>query len=201
MLFKRGWKTLKGDLQETTFKPASKAQIAEWTAWLSSPEAKVAHNALLAEKAMAKDMWKSHKFSVLQMERHLDSMWPMQKAEYKLGTMYMAYTTYADEQNNLLLEYNSVKKNSKFDCGKVDEAYNALINHINTHGQLIEEIPKHDHKNVSNGSNTPTKVGRRAARRVRNEIGEEIARVYTRAELRALARGDEASVVPTEGNA
>lgn len=149
------------------FKPASREQIAEWTAWLSSPEAAAASERLALEKKAALRAWGDYKFVPCRMEKHLDGMWPEELPKYTTGPMWTAYVHYGKEQHGLLGFYESVKKEIKTDedYDTAEKAYKTLLAHVNTHGQLIREMPGHAHKKPVKTVAAATHVGRRAARR------------------------------------
>lgn len=152
------------------FKPASREQIAEWAAWLSSPEAAAAHERLALKKKEALKTWGDYMFVPGKMEDLLESMLSGEKEKYKQGPMWVSYVHFGKEQKTLQESYDSVKKNIKTDedYDKAEKAYKALLAHVNTHGQLIREMPKHSHKKAVKTSVAATHVGRRAERRARN---------------------------------
>lgn len=182
-------------MEETTkcFKPASSAQIAEWTAWLASSEALAAAETLSVTESQGKSNWDNHKFNTDDIQRHIKSMWPKEQALFMMGPMYLAYMTFLSEQRAAIKDYADKAKNIKTmeDYEKVDEAYKAIVAHINQHGEM-HEIPTKTHKKPTE-SNASNKMGRRAARRARNESEKsEAAKVqYSRADLRALVRAHE----------
>lgn len=149
------------------FKPASPEQMAEWMAWLSSPAATAAHERLALEKKAALNSWGSYKFDLLRMEKHLDGMWPEEQKKYMIGPMWTAYMHFGNGQQELLKSYDSVKKNIKTDeeYDVAEEAYKTLLQHVNTHGQLISEMPSHEHKRPVKTSVAPPGKGRRTKRR------------------------------------
>jgi hypothetical protein len=165
----RGFARFEPQVVDTTgFKPASREQIAEWAAWLSSPEAAAAHERLALEKKAALNAWGDYKFDPLRMEKHLAGMWPEELPKFTNGPMWTAYVHYGEGQKTLQKSYDSVKKEIKTDedYDKAEKAYKTLLTHVNTHGQLIREMPKHEHKRPVQTSVAPTHVGRRAARRL-----------------------------------
>lgn len=164
------------------FKPATAAQIAEWSSWLeswmSNPEICAAWERAAQEKKyeniekvyrlrIARRAWTNHKFDVFRMEWLLDGMWPEERKEFMAGPKMEAYVHFGRMQRWLLLFYDSVKENIKTDedYDKAEEAYKALLHHVNTHGQLIREMPGREHKKPVKAVAAPTHVGRRAARR------------------------------------
>jgi hypothetical protein len=188
MLEERGFARFEPEVEEISagkapvsreFKPASREQIAELAAWLSSPEAaaaaerlalekKAAHERLALEKKAALEAWGGYKFDPCRMEKLLDGMWPEELTEFTNGPMWTAYVHFGKEQKTLQESYDSVKKNIKTDedYDVAEKAYKALQSHVNTHGQLIREMPSHEHKKPVKTSIAPTHVGRRAARRL-----------------------------------
>lgn len=169
------------------FKPASQAQIDGWIEDLKkmkefyeTPEGKAAWETRVKEEAAEKvrrakhieDAIKSQetvKFDVLEREKWLNErVWPDELQEYMQNSpTWIAYMHYGKEQNTLLASYLSLKDNIKTneDYDKAEKAYKALLNHINQHGDLIRDIPKHSHKKPVKTVAAPTHVGRRAARR------------------------------------
>jgi hypothetical protein len=128
------------------FIPATPQQIAGWASWLSTPEA--AHAAELLNFAESSPAYKTHRFDVVAVERHVDNLFPEEKANFLIGPMWLAYQLYMREQHELKKAYDSVKKNIKTDEAyeTAEEAYKTLLQHINTHGQLIRELPEYEHK-------------------------------------------------------
>lgn len=125
------------------FRPATQEQIEDWASWLSTPEA--ASAAELLHFAANSPAYETYKFKVAAMEEHLDNLFPEDKANFLIGPMWLSYQHYMKEQYELKKVYDSVK------ADEVEEAYKAILQHINVHGQLIREIP-----------NAPTKMkGRR----------------------------------------
>lgn len=158
------------------FRPASRAQIDGWIEDLKkmkefyeTPEGK-------AEQARREkhieDAIKTHKnvkFDLVSMEKWLNErVWPEQRPEFMSSNpTWIAYVHYGKEQNTLLSDYNSLKDTDE-DYDKAEKAYQALLRHIGTHGDLIRAIPKKSHKQSVKTSAVPTHVGRRAARHARN---------------------------------
>jgi hypothetical protein len=156
-------------VNDAGFRPASRSQIAEWTAWLSSAEAAATFERSALKKAAALKDWGDYKFDPLRMEKFLDNyVWPKEHPEYMSGPMWTAYMHFGKEQRELLKSYNLVKKNIRTneDYNRAEEAHKALQSHVDKHGQLIREVPGCEHKKPVKTSVAPQHVGRRAARRV-----------------------------------
>jgi hypothetical protein len=161
-------------LKPTAFKAASKSQIEEWASWGSSPTAVEAEKGLATER----NKYKNHKFISADMEKELAACWPNQRLLLLNTVKWNLYEKYTNEQKMLLKNYDNT-----------EIAHKKLIEHINAHGQLIEEVPTYENKKLGQASNFPKKLGRRAARHAREEIPVE--KTYTRAELRDIVRASE----------
>lgn len=131
---------------DTGFRPATQEQLDEWTSWLATPDARSA--ATLVHFEENAPLYNTYKFDVAAMERHADNLWPEQKSNFLLSSMWLAYQLYMKEQHELKKAYDAVKKNIKTDEAyeKAEDAYKTLIQHINMHGQLIRELPEYEHK-------------------------------------------------------
>jgi hypothetical protein len=132
----------------TTFKPATTQQLNDWSSWLSSPEAVAAEQRVAALEGVARKMWGTRKFVRSSMESHAAGLWPHERAEFMVGPLWVAYTTFKDEQRALLRAYTSCKTRVKTDADydAAEDAYTTLLKHMNTHGELLPEPVKHDHK-------------------------------------------------------
>jgi len=197
-------KTLKRDARvrlnletDPNFKPASAAQIAAWSKWLSSPEAAKAaeHNA-----AFLKDIGKhlkdtKKKFDPIWVEREIDCLPGSKKTAYLYSYEHLMYLECARRQQRALEDYT--EKANDIDSAKeyedADKAYTELSENIKQHGQLCETPRKIHKKPGEEAPDAPRKPGRRAARKARNESekSEAAKKQYSRAELRALVRADE----------
>lgn len=185
------------------FKPASSAQIAEWKSWLDSPEATAAADRISATENQGKewiDNWNRResvkiKFNPVEMERRINEMWPDQRARFMIGPTYLAYMAYAKEQKSAKDDYvtKATNINTMADYDKAEHAYKTLLDHINRYGEIYETPKKIHKKPTESGPDAPKKVGRRAARKARNESekSEAATKQYSRAELRALVRAHE----------
>jgi len=194
-LFKKSKQRFEPSVSTGEFKPASREQIAEWTAWLSSREAKAAEQRLASMEEAAINKFGETKWDPVKMEHDLLRYVPKKDHDIHVVTdlAWTAYRFYGNEQIGLLKNYKkSSKVNTKEDYDKAEKAYKALSNHVNKHGQIIEEMPKHIHKMPKDIQHAAPKMGRRASRKAKRELAAstETGRVYSRAELRALARGD-----------
>lgn len=144
-LKKRGYARFEPPADDAGFIPASQAQIDAWTRWLSTPDAAAAVEFVhCMEQAPT---YSNYKFDVVAMEKHADNLWPGHKEDFLLSSMWLAYQLYMREQHELKKAYDSVKKNIKA-YEAAEEAYKALLQHISVHGQLIREMPKHEHKKL-----------------------------------------------------
>ncbi len=175
------------EVDMTGFKPASREQIAEWQAWLSSSGAAEAHEELIKTTEAAMRAWKDYKFDPVAMEHHVGGMWPAEQAKYKLGPMWTAYDNYGKEQYKLLKAYNAIKDTkSEKEFDKAENAYNGLMKHIREHGDivLLKDMTK-QHKQPSKAELTAApKLGRRAARKLRN-VSESSSGSISRADVMA----------------
>lgn len=177
------------------FKPASPAQIAEWATWLASPEAASAAQRNSEVEKQGKRDWKNHKFDPVTMERHIHGMWPHERSRFMTGPMYLAYKAFAEEQRIAKEDYvakaASIKTMEDYD--KAEQAYKKLLDHVKDHGEIYK-LPKKTHKKPDEAApEGPKHVGRRAARKARNESEKSEAgkKQYSRAELRTLVRAHE----------
>lgn len=169
------------------FKPASAAQIAEWTAWLSTPEAAKAHNKVVEMTETAMATWNNHKFNPVAMEHGLAGMWPAEKNKYMRSPMWVAYENYGKEQYELLNAYNKILTNgikTKEDYIKADKLYKDLAAHINKHGRIITGALEKKHKLPEEKSTEAPKKGRRAMRAERN-ASDSSSSTVSRQEARA----------------
>lgn len=169
------------------FKPASRAQIAEWRSWLSSSDASNAEENLKSTTKAALSAWADHKFDPVAMELHISGLWPADQKKLTESPMWTAYITYAKEQYELLKAYNTLK-DAKADeeLENAEAAYTSLVKHIGAHGNIILlKDMNRQHKQVSKEAPTEApKLGRRAARKLRN-ISESSSGSITRLDLRA----------------
>lgn len=170
MMEERGYARFEPRPIDAGFRPATKEQIEEWASWLSTPEAAAAAERVDSLEASAVAAYNNYKFSVKDMEMYVNNMYPDSKSTFLSGRMWLAYTFYAKEQRELLNAYDSATINIKTDeaYDKAEKAHKALLQHVNTHGQLIRELPKHEHKKFVPAS-APPKKGRRAKRAARNK--------------------------------
>lgn len=177
------------------FKPASREQLKEWATWLETPSATQAFKRLAAEESEIMKTWDNHKWDVVYMEQRYNNMWPKQRSLFEKSAEWKAYMMFGKQQYKLLETYNNTDKLSK-EC---EEVFNQLTSHIDKHGQIILERPDNkDHKKfVEQTTETAdSKLGRRATRRAREDVGNITVESMSRAELRKLARGgDEEEVV------
>ena len=177
------------------FKPASPAQVAEWASWLASPEAASAAQRNSEVESQGKREWKNHKFDPVVMERHIHGMWPQERSRFMIGPMYLAYMAFANEQRCAKKDYAAKAASIKTveDYDSAEQAYKTLLAHVNEHGEIYK-IPKKTHKKPTEvAPEGPKKLGRRAARKARNESekSEAATKQYSRAELRTLVRAHE----------
>lgn len=172
------------------FKPATDAQIAEWSSWLeswmSNPEICAAWERAARKRKfedkwkqvmeslnrnildkLARRAWTDHKFDVFRMEWLLDGMWPEERKEFMDSPKMRAYVSFGRMQHMLLRSYDSVKENitTDEDYNEAEEAYKALLRHVTTHGQLIREMPGREHKKPVKAVAASSHKGRRALRR------------------------------------
>lgn len=177
------------------WKPASSAKLAEWASWLTSKEAAEAAERLSAKESQGKRNWNTYKFNPVAMERHIQGMWPHEQSHFKTGPMYLAYMAFSRKQWSAKEDYvakaASIKTMEDYD--NAEEAYKTLFAHVNDHGDICG-MPKKTHKKPAEATpEGPKKMGRRAARKARNESekSEATAKQYSRADLRALVRTQE----------
>jgi hypothetical protein len=168
------------------FKPASSAQLAEWASWLASPEAAAAAKRNSKVENQGKKVYDDYHFNGVEMERYINNLWPREKAEFLIGSKYLAYLAFAKEQQKLINDYvaKAAKVKTIIGYDVAEDAYNTLSDHIKQHGE-IHEKPKKTHTRPTEAKRrTPKKMGRRAARKVRNE-SETSSGTVSRAEVRA----------------
>lgn len=158
------------------FKPASRAQIAEWKSWLASPDASNAGETLKNATQAALSAWVDHKFDPVAMERHISGLWPAEQKKLKASPMWTAYESYGKEQYELLKAYKAIKD---------EVTYTSLVKHISAHGNIVLlKDTSRQHKQPSEETSTRVpKLGRRAARKLRNS--ESSSGSISRAEARA----------------
>lgn len=169
-------------------KRATSEQIAEWAAWLSTPEAKMAETRVTDMTELAKKTWSSHKWDPVKMEQNLLRYVPKHemKAYVLMNPMWIAYQFYGNEQYTLYNNYKTLSQTIKTtgDYDKTEKAYKALSTHVTTHGLIIEEMPKRAHKMPQEKKDAPTKMGRRATKR-QNNSSETSTAMVSRSEARA----------------
>jgi hypothetical protein len=171
------------------FRPAKPAQIAEWTAWLSSPELAEAQKRVASIEAAAKKIWETHQWDPVKMEQDLLRFVPDEKKQtYTLTSpAWIAYRAYGHEQSSLFYKYNKILSNcvnTKEDYDEAEKAFKALTAHINKHGPIVMEMPEHKHKMPKEQLDGPKKIGRRAARRLKN-ASESSSSTLSRSEARS----------------
>lgn len=208
-LVARAWKSLEDGLENPP-KPQKKPSKAPGIPWqvvgaelLAAEKAdpvgfwariKASEQAIKDKKAKAINDYADAKFSVRDMEYWYDRRALYEGDSYKTGPAYTAFLHYAKEQKEKADNYNKDKENimSDADYHKAETSYKVLLKHINDHGQLIKEVPERKHKKPTEQKFVAPKMGRRASRKAKRELAAstETGRVYSRAELRALARGD-----------
>jgi hypothetical protein len=170
----RGYARFEPEATDAGFRPATKQDIRVWVQYWSSPEGQAAARRVDSMIAAAKAGYRGHKFDVLSMEGYLDQyVWPSQMAEHFLGPEWLAYEAFGKEQRELKIAYDLVKNNIRTNeaYNKAEEAYKALLSHINTHGQLIREKPNREHKKlIEEKVSAPKELGRRAQRKLNNDM-------------------------------
>jgi hypothetical protein len=162
----RGYARFEPEATDAGFRPATKQDIRVWVQYWSSPEGQAAARRVDSMISAAKAAYKSHKFDVLAEEAYKDQyVWPSQMAEYLLSLRWLAYEAFGKEQRELKKTYDSVKNG---DYDKAEDVFKTLLDHVNTHGQLIREVPKREHKKFIEEPSAHKGVGRRAARKLNN---------------------------------
>lgn len=170
----------------STFSPASNAQVEDWMSWLKTPDAISSAKRICEMENASKKIWGSYRFDPVEIERHISNMWPDEYSEFKQSLMWYAYTAYSQEQHELLNKYNN-----KSDCSNADDIYTELNKHIRIHGKLICELHVKKQNLLHTISDESIKIGRRASRRVQQESDKNSSeRIYSQSELRRLARGE-----------
>lgn len=186
MLEARSMDRFKPETTMVGFRPASEKQIAEWMAWLSSEKAAAAHKRVSSMEETATEAWNNYKFDPVSVEHNFSGMWPGEQTKFKNGPMWTAYTIFGKEQYALLAAYKKATVvRSKEDYDRAEKAYNSLMKHIRDHGDLVMLDDKSKkHKMPQEIVAAPQKIGRRAARKIRNSSESSTGSV-SRSEVRA----------------
>jgi hypothetical protein len=169
------------------FKPASKAQLDTWKAWLSTPEIANAYDKIVEETEAAKAAYETTKFDPIAMERWIESRWPNERTNIERSPMWVAYNNYGKEQHALLKAYNKVLTNgikTRRDYENADRLYKELTTHIDKHGRIITDALEKKHKLPAEKAAEIQKKGRRAMRAERNASNSSSSTV-SRQEMRA----------------
>lgn len=109
--------------------------------------------------------WDTYKFDPIDMEEFF------RKNNSNTSSKWRAFIVFGNEQYMLYHEYMSFSKNVNADdyYKKADQKYKDLTTHIDKHGHIIWYTPKKSHLLVKEETRSDDKVGRRLARRLRND--------------------------------
>lgn len=173
------------------FRPAKPEQITEWNTWLFSPEAETVYKRLESIEEEAKKKWASHKFDPFKMEETLErNAWldNMSQENYiKTSPYWIAFMAFGREQYSLYMKYNNVITKSiktKEEYNLADKLYKELTQHIDKHGHIIVDTPEKRHKLPKENLTDTPKMGRRAARKLRN-TSDSSSSTVSRQEVRS----------------
>lgn len=163
-------------------KTASAEQMAVWMSW-AKPETPE-QTKTRKEKAIdeAKKGWETYRFDPLEMEEFMRKAWNTDVFE---TPKWKAFMVFGKEQyelhNNYKVLTDGIK--TKEDYKNADQAYKELAAHIDKHGHIMWYGLKKNHKLPKEKPTESTKVGRRAARRLKN-ASESSSSTISRSEAR-----------------
>lgn len=172
-----------GFVEKPGQQPATKEQLKRWNEWAAQLGGwkKITERTDATTQAYRNTKWSS----ATDMEHKIRNMGPDERAEYENSTEYLAYLMYAREQQQLIDDYAAkaaIRTAEGFEAA--EKAYETLSDHMKQHG-AIHQKPKKTHKKPDEAEpEGPKHVGRRAARKARNE-SETSSGTVSRAEVRA----------------